>query len=333
MWRPTACSSTAIELELSSTRPSMLRAPTLQVSAPRVRYGRGMARRLGLAVAFAGVALSLAVLAGAERAGGASNEEGVPARGAAVFQAEAMLVVSRPRRRRLDREAGTGSRPLARPARGADARVDRGARGAAHRLRRHRDDSVRARPVPGGARGPRCVRRRAACLDRRRQSHPLRTAPAPPPETTATPATVRGWVGRKGLRGSAARGASVFGREGCLSCHRYLGAGRARFGAPTLSNGAPTVRSVAATVAYLRSPWLAATRRCRAMPISAPAISARSRSSWPPPGVARPDTGSPGRSTLAACSSAGPVGCSAAGSSCSPPGSPSRRPASLPPRT
>src|SRR5262245_46983857 len=46
-----------------------------------------MARRHGFAVALAGAALSLALLAGAERAGGTSHEDGLPNRGAAVFQA------------------------------------------------------------------------------------------------------------------------------------------------------------------------------------------------------------------------------------------------------
>ncbi len=83
---------------------------------------------------------------------------------------------------------------------------------------------------------------------------PLPAAPAPPPETNATPRAIARWVAGKGLRGEAKRGAAVFGRQGCLSCHRYVRGGRSRFGAPELSNGGPTRRSVAATVAYLRAP-------------------------------------------------------------------------------
>ncbi len=222
-----------------------------------------MARRLGLAVAFAGVALSLAVLAGAERAGGASNEEGVPARGAAVFQARQCWSCHA-----LDAAGSTGKS-------GPD--LDRWLGPHAAQMRVSIEELAARRIAFGGTGMTPYVRDLSpeelvdlvAFVVGRPVSiaaanlTPLRTAPAPPPETTATPATVRGWVGRKGLRGSAARGASVFGREGCLSCHRYLGAGRARFGAPTLSNGAPTVRSVAATVAYLRSP---AARGNPAMP-------------------------------------------------------------------
>jgi mono/diheme cytochrome c family protein len=58
----------------------------------------------------------------------------------------------------------------------------------------------------------------------------------PPPRTvTAGRATVARWVKAKRLRGSAAAGARVFAREGCLSCHRYLGSGARRLRAPDLT--------------------------------------------------------------------------------------------------
>jgi mono/diheme cytochrome c family protein len=83
---------------------------------------------------------------------------------------------------------------------------------------------------------------------------PVRPAPVPPPETTASGATVARWKKTKRLNAPATRGARVFAREGCLSCHRYLGSGRSRFGGANLTNGAPTKRSVAGTVAYLADP-------------------------------------------------------------------------------
>lgn len=63
--------------------------------------------------------------------------------------------------------------------------------------------------------------------------------PATPPLVTAPAATVRAWVKTKGLIESAARGARVLAGAGCLSCHRYLGAGVRRAGAPDLGAGGP----------------------------------------------------------------------------------------------
>jgi cytochrome c2 len=62
------------------------------------------------------------------------------------------------------------------------------------------------------------------------------------------------WVAAKRLRGQAARGATVFAREGCLSCHRYLGSGRSRFGGRELTNGGPSRRSAAGYAAYVADP-------------------------------------------------------------------------------
>jgi mono/diheme cytochrome c family protein len=230
---------------------------------PRIRYGRGMARRLGLAVALVGAALSIAVLAGAERAGGARAEEGVPARGAAVFQARQCWSCHA-----LEAAGSTGKS-------GPD--IDRWLGPHAAQMRVSVEELAARRIAYGGTGMSPYVRDLSAeeladlvaFVVGRQVSiavaglTPLRAAPAPPPETNASPTTIGRWVGRKGLRGAAARGAAVFGREGCLSCHRYLGAGRARFGGPPLTDGGPTVRSVAATVAYLRSP---AARGNLAMP-------------------------------------------------------------------
>ena len=221
---------------------------------PRVRYGPDMARRLGLAVVIVGVALSLAVLAGAERADGAAAEEGVPARGAAVFQARQCWSCHA-----LDAAGSTGKS-------GPD--IDRWLGPHAAQMRLSVEEFAARRIAYGGTGMPPYVRDLSAgeladivaFVVGRPVSiavaglSPLPTAPAPPPETNASPATIARWAGRKGLRGAAARGAAVFGRQGCLSCHRYLGAGRTRFGGVNLTNGGPTIRSVTGTVAYLRSP-------------------------------------------------------------------------------
>ena len=213
-----------------------------------------MVRRHGVAVALAGAALSLAVLAGAERAGGASSEDGLPSRGAAVFQARQCWSCHA-----LDAAGSTGKT-------GPD--LDRWLGPHAAQMRISVEELAARRIAYGGTGMPPYVRDLSpaeladlvAFVVGRPTSvadgglAPLPAAPAPPPETNASPRAIARWVARKQLRGDAARGATVFGRQGCLSCHRYLGAGRSRFGGPELSSGAPTRRSAAATVAYLRAP-------------------------------------------------------------------------------
>lgn len=76
----------------------------------------------------------------------------------------------------------------------------------------------------------------------------------PPPLVTAGRGTVARWVKAKSLRGAAARGASVFGREGCLSCHRYLGSGVRRLAAPDLS-AIGAKRSAAFLERYVARPY------------------------------------------------------------------------------
>jgi mono/diheme cytochrome c family protein len=211
-------------------------------------------RRRVLAIAVALVALPLGVLAASGPAGGAPSEAGVPARGAAVFQAHQCWSCHA-----LDAAGSTGKS-------GPD--LDRWLAPHAAQLRIPVEE-LAARRIAYGGTGMTAYARdlppdELADLVAFVVGHPasvtvegltpLRSAPVPPPETRATAATIARWVVRKRLSGAAARGATLFGREGCLSCHRYLDAGRARFRAPALTTGGPTKRSTAATVAYLRSP-------------------------------------------------------------------------------
>ena len=213
-----------------------------------------MARRPGPAVVLAGAVLSLVVLGGAERAGGASVEDGSPARGAAVFQARQCWSCHA-----LDAAGSSGKS-------GPD--LDRWLGPHAAQMRISVEELAARRIAYGGTGMPPYVRDLSAAeladivafVVGRPVSvavgglSPLPRAPAPPPETNAGSKAIAGWVSRRKLRGDAARGAAVFGRQGCLSCHRYLGSGRSRFGGPELSNGSPAGGSAAATVAYLRAP-------------------------------------------------------------------------------
>lgn len=213
-----------------------------------------MARRSGLAASALAAALSLAALVATGPAGGAAAEEGVPARGAAVFQSKQCWSCHA-----LDAAGSTGKT-------GPD--LDRWLRPHSAQMRVGVADLAARRIAYGGTGMPPYVQDLSAgeladlvafvvgrpvsvAVDR---LSPLPAAPVPPPETNASAATIAGWVARKRLRGIAARGAAVFGRHGCLSCHRYLAAGRSRFGGPVLTNGAPTTRTIAATVGFLRSP-------------------------------------------------------------------------------
>jgi mono/diheme cytochrome c family protein len=207
---------------------------------------------------------ALVALAAAGLAGGAPAEDGLPARGAAVFQAKQCWSCHA-----LDAAGSTGKS-------GPD--LDRWLRPHAAQMRVDVDELAARRIAFGGVGMPAFVREltpedladvvafvvgspvsvAVAGLS------PIARAPAPPPETNAGPATVAGWVQRKRLRGAAARGAAVFARSGCLSCHRYVRSGRARFRAPVLTNGGPTRRTAAGTVAFLRS---TAPRRDSLMPV------------------------------------------------------------------
>jgi mono/diheme cytochrome c family protein len=213
-----------------------------------------MTVRVAGTAALVSVALAIAVLAGAERAAGTSADEGVPARGAAVFQAHQCWSCHA-----LDAAGSTGKS-------GPD--LDRWLAPHAAQMRLSVEELAARRIAFGGTGMPPYVRDlspgeladvvafvvgrpvsiAASGLSR------LPAAPAPPPDIRATPAAVARWRAAKRLRGAAARGATVFGREGCLSCHRYLGSGRSRFGGPSLTNGGAKRRSVPALVRYLRAP-------------------------------------------------------------------------------
>jgi mono/diheme cytochrome c family protein len=84
---------------------------------------------------------------------------------------------------------------------------------------------------------------------------PLAPLPSPPPLVTASPATVRRWVAAERLGPLAAKGAALFAKTGCLSCHTYLGSGQRRRGAPDLTRFGRDGDSVASIAAYVARPY------------------------------------------------------------------------------
>jgi mono/diheme cytochrome c family protein len=74
---------------------------------------------------------------------------------------------------------------------------------------------------------------------------PVRPLPAPPPLVTASAATVATWSKTARLSKRATKGAALFAKIGCLSCHRYLGSGTRRRGAPDLSRAGSKGRALA----------------------------------------------------------------------------------------
>lgn len=74
---------------------------------------------------------------------------------------------------------------------------------------------------------------------------PVAPLPAPPPLVTASARAVARWSTTARLSRRAAQGAALFARVGCLSCHRYLGSGKRRRGAPDLSREGVKRRSAA----------------------------------------------------------------------------------------
>ena len=65
------------------------------------------------------------------------------------------------------------------------------------------------------------------------------------------------WADRQGFAGDkqAERGAEIFGRAGCLSCHTYLGTGASSLGAPDLTEiGDQSPRSVKGYANYVSDP-------------------------------------------------------------------------------
>jgi cytochrome c2 len=80
---------------------------------------------------------------------------------------------------------------------------------------------------------------------------PVKALPAPPPLVTVGPAKIARWVKLERLRGRAVKGAALFAKAGCLSCHTYLGSGVRRRGAPDLSASGRTGKSVASLARYV----------------------------------------------------------------------------------
>jgi cytochrome c5 len=65
------------------------------------------------------------------------------------------------------------------------------------------------------------------------------------------------WAERQGFAGNeqAERGAEIFGRAGCLSCHTYLGVGASSLGAADLTEiGKQSPRSVEGYANYISDP-------------------------------------------------------------------------------
>ena len=85
--------------------------------------------------------------------------------------------------------------------------------------------------------------------------NPVAPLPAPPPLVVVSAAIVARWTRTARLPARAARGAALFARSGCLSCHTYLGSGVRRRGGRDLTRIGRTGRSAAAFAAYLSAPY------------------------------------------------------------------------------
>ena len=77
-----------------------------------------------------------------------------------------------------------------------------------------------------------------------------------PPIERATSATIARWIREAELPARAVPGARLFGREGCLSCHTYLGSGTRRHGGGDLTREGRTGRSGAFLRGYIARPYL-----------------------------------------------------------------------------
>ena len=84
---------------------------------------------------------------------------------------------------------------------------------------------------------------------------PVPALPAPPPLVTASAKTVAGWKKAARLPTKAAPGATLFAKVGCLSCHRYLGAGKRQRGAHDLSAIGATGKTAAWFRRYVAAPY------------------------------------------------------------------------------
>ena len=84
---------------------------------------------------------------------------------------------------------------------------------------------------------------------------PVPPLPAPPPLVTVSARTVSGWSKIERLPVGAARGAGLFAKIGCLSCHTYLGSGARKRGVPNLSRAGSTGRTAAWFQRYVARPY------------------------------------------------------------------------------
>jgi mono/diheme cytochrome c family protein len=82
---------------------------------------------------------------------------------------------------------------------------------------------------------------------------PLAPLPAPPQPVTVGAAVVARWKAR--LPARAARGAALFAKTGCLSCHTYRGSGVRRRGGKDLTRSGRTGRTSRAFAAYVAAPY------------------------------------------------------------------------------
>lgn len=213
-----------------------------------------MRRALAL-LGVSAITLTSGVLIHARDAGGAATDVGDPARGAAVFQSKQCWSCH------AFAAAGSSGRK-------SGPSIDRWLAPHAAQMRITPERLAAGRIAFGGRGMPAYTRELSAgeladlvafVVGRQvtlapNGTSPVPTAPVPPPETTASAATVARWTKTKRLRGRAVRGARVFAGEGCLSCHRFLGSGRSRFGGADLSDGGPARLLPPAAVAYLIDP-------------------------------------------------------------------------------
>jgi mono/diheme cytochrome c family protein len=82
---------------------------------------------------------------------------------------------------------------------------------------------------------------------------PLAALPSPPPLVTARAGVVARWKAH--LPARAARGAGLFAKVGCLSCHTYRGSGVRRRGAKDLTRIGRSGKTARAFAAYLAAPY------------------------------------------------------------------------------
>ena len=85
---------------------------------------------------------------------------------------------------------------------------------------------------------------------------PLAPLPPPPRLVTASARTVASWTTVERLTGKAERGAALFAKVGCLSCHTYLGSGSRARGAADLTRIGAAGGTAAWFQRYLAQPYV-----------------------------------------------------------------------------